>query len=146
MLLRLFLLFTVMPAIELAVIIKVGQRFGAGTTIALLLLSGVVGASLAKYEGIRTLNAIQSELAGGRMPTDRLIDALLILVAGVLMVAPGFLTDLIGVLLLLPPARALVRRHLKKRFAAHMVVNHFDGFRPPPDEDFIDVEARPHDE
>ena len=146
MLLRLFLLFTIVPVIELAIIIKIGQHLGAGTTIGLLILSGIVGASLAKHEGLRTLNAIQNELANGRMPTDRLIDALLILVAGVLMVAPGFLTDLVGMMLLIPPIRSLVRRHLKKRFEAKIVVNRFDGFRPPPGDDFIDVEARPHDE
>jgi UPF0716 protein FxsA len=146
MLLRLFLLFTIVPMIELTIIIKIGQHLGAGLTIGLLILSGVVGAALAKHEGLRTLRAIQNELAGGRMPTDRLIDALLILVAGVLMVAPGFLTDTIGVLLLIPPIRSLVRRYLKKRFAAKIVVNRFDDFRPPGGDEFIDVEAHSEDE
>ncbi len=146
MLLRLFLLFTLAPAIELAVIIKVGQHLGAASTVGLLILSGIAGAALAKHEGLRTWRAIQNDLADGRVPTDRLIDALLILVAGVLMVTPGFLTDLTGVLLLLPPIRALVRRSLKKRFQARIVINHFEGFRPRSGDDFIDVEARPHDE
>ncbi len=146
MLLRLFLLFTIVPMIELALLIKVGQHIGAGSTIAIVILSGIVGASLAKYEGLRTFQAIQNDLAAGRMPADRLVDALLILVAGVLMVAPGFLTDLLGIALLVPPFRALVRRYLKRRFETKFVVQGFDGFRPQPDDDFIDVEARSHDE
>lgn len=146
MLLRLFLLFTIGPLIELALLIEVGRHIGAGSTIALVILSGIVGASLAKYEGLRTFRAIQTDLVAGRMPTDRLVDALLILVAGVLMVAPGFLTDLLGIALLVPPFRALVRRHLKKRFEARIVLQGFNDFHPPPNDDFIDVEARPHDE
>ena len=146
MLLRLFLLFTLVPMVELAILIEVGRRIGAGTTIAFLILSGIVGAVLARHEGLRTLRHIQEDLAAGRLPTDRLIDGLLILAAGILLITPGLLTDAVGYMLLMPPIRRLVRNHLKKRFQAKLVVMHPGSFRPFPDDDLIDGEARPQDE
>ena len=146
MLLRLFLLFTLVPMIELAILIEIGRRIGAGTTIALLILSGFLGAALAKREGLRTLRHIQDDLAAGRLPTDRLIDGLLILLAGVLLITPGVLTDAVGFLLLIPPVRRLVRNRLKKRFQAKITMSQFGEFRPSRDDDLIDGEARPQDE
>jgi UPF0716 protein FxsA len=144
MLFRLLLLFTLMPLIELAVMIKVGQHIGVLPTIAMILAAGFLGAALARHEGLRTLRAVQEDLAAGRLPHDRLIDALLILVAGVLLIAPGFVTDLIALLLLISPVRILVRKYLKKRFAARFsVINMNVQSRR---DDFIDVEARPVDE
>ncbi|HSW45123.1 MAG TPA: FxsA family protein [Phycisphaerae bacterium] len=146
MLLRLFLLFTLVPVVELALLIKIGQHIGALQTIALLLLSGAIGAGLAKHEGLRTWRMIQDDLAHGRIPTDRLIDGLLILLAGALLITPGVITDGIGFALLLPPARRLVRAYLKKRFQSRIVITRLDGFRGRPDDDLIDVEARPQDD
>jgi UPF0716 protein FxsA len=146
MLLRLFLLFTIVPVIELAILIEVGRWIGAGTTIVFLILSGIVGAALARHEGLRTLRHIQEDLGAGRLPTDRLIDGLLILAAGILLITPGLLTDAVGYLLLIPPIRRLVRNYLKKRFQAKLVVMHPGSFRPFPDDDLIDGEARSQDE
>ncbi len=144
MLFRLLLLFTLMPLLELAVMIKIGQHIGVLPTIAMILGAGVFGAALARHEGLRTLRAVQEDLAAGRLPHDRLIDALLILVAGVLLVAPGIVTDLIALLLLIPPVRILVRRWLRRRFAARF--NIIDMSMERRRDDFIDVEARPVDE
>lgn len=144
MLFQLLLLFTLMPLLELAVMIKVGQHIGVLPTIAMILAAGLLGAGLARHQGLRTFRAVQEDLAAGRLPHDRMIDALLILVAGVLLVAPGFVTDMIGILLLIPPVRALVRNHLKRRFAARFTIIDVGG--PPRGDDFIDVEARPVDE
>jgi UPF0716 protein FxsA len=145
MLFQLLLLFTLMPLIELAVMIKVGGVIGVWPTIAIVLGAGVLGAALARHEGLRTLRGVQTDLAAGRLPGDRMIDALLILVAGVLLVAPGFVTDLIGILLLIPPVRVLVRDYLKRRFAAKFTIINMAGpeaTNPPPRDDLIDVEAR----
>lgn len=142
MLFRLLLLFTIVPLIELAVMIKVGEHIGIVPTIAIILGAGLFGAALARHEGLRTLRSIQADLAAGRPPTDRMIDALLILVAGVLLITPGFLTDCVAVLLLVPPIRVLVRKYLKRRFAARFTI--FDATAPPaapPSDEFIDVEA-----
>jgi len=146
MLLRLFLLFTLVPLIELSLLIEIGKRIDVWPTLALVIVTGVIGAALAKHEGLRTLNHIRTDLNAGHLPADRLVDALLILIAGALLVTPGILTDGIGFLLLLPPFRSLVREHLKKRFQSKFVIMHPGGFHRPPDDDLIDVEARPRDE
>ncbi len=147
MLFRLLLLFTVVPLIELALLIKIGERIGAWTTVGLVLLTGLVGAALARHEGWRTWTAIQHDLAAGRLPGDRIVDGLLILVAGVLLVTPGVMTDVVGLLLLFPLTRWQVRRYLKRRLEARMVVMGPGPVRPAePHDDFIDVEACSPDE
>jgi UPF0716 protein FxsA len=147
MLLRLLLLFTLVPLIELSLLMKISDRIHLGPTIALVIVTGVIGTALARHEGLRTFNHIRVDLNAGRLPADRLVDALLILVAGVLLVTPGILTDGVGFLLLLPPFRSLIRQYLKKRFQSKFVIMHPGGFADrPPDDDLIDVEAHPRDE
>jgi len=111
------LVFLVVPIAELAVIIQVGQWLGVVDTLALLILISLIGAWLAKREGIGVWRRIQRQLELGRMPSNELIDGLLILFAGALLLTPGFLTDLLGILLLLPPTRGMIRRALRRRFA-----------------------------
>ncbi len=110
----LILLFLVVPLVELYVLIQVGQEIGALWTIALLVLVSVVGAWLAKREGIGVWLRMQEQVAAGRMPGLELLDAFLILLAGALLLTPGFVTDLLAVVLLIPPGRALVRRGLRR--------------------------------
>jgi len=116
MLVALILLFLVLPFVELAVILTVGSQIGVLPTIALLVVVGVVGAWLSKREGVSVLRRLNAALNEGKLPTNELIDGGLILFAGALMVTPGFVTDIVGVLLLLPPTRAVVRAVLVKRF------------------------------
>lgn len=115
------LLFFVVPVLELAVIIQVGAAIGVLNTIALLILSGVLGGWLMKREGLGVVRRIQRATAEGRVPGSELVDAFLILLGGALMLAPGFLTDLLGLSLMLPPVRAVVRRVLRRRFEARIV-------------------------
>ena len=143
MLPQLLMFFILVPLLELAVLIKVGGYIGAWQTIAIVLLAGAFGAWLVKHEGLRALRAIQAELASGRLPTDSMIDALLVLVAGVLLITPGLITDACGFLLILPPVRALVRRIVKARFRARFTFWHIGG---GANDDFIDGQARPVDE
>lgn len=110
--LRLVLLFTVLPAIELALLIEVGRRIGTLQTIGLILVTGVVGAALARYQGLAVLRRAQRELAEARMPAAALMDGVIILVAAALLVTPGILTDAVGFLLLIPLTRAGIRRFL----------------------------------
>ena len=105
----LFLLFLIVPFLELYVLIQVGQVIGALPTIALLIAVSVVGAWLVKREGFATLGRARERIDAGQMPGRELVDGVLILVAGALLVSPGFLTDVAGVLLLLPPVRATLR-------------------------------------
>ena len=137
MLFRLFLLFTLVPLIELAVLIQIGTKIGVFETIALIILAGVLGAWLAKREGLRVIRDIQADLNAGRLPGDRLIDALLILIAAILLITPGVISDLLAVLLLLPPIRALFRRLLKRYFRGRFVI--LGPHRRPPEDDLIDV-------
>lgn len=106
----LVVLFVVVPAIELWGLIAVGKVIGGWNTVALVILTGLVGAWLAKRQGMQVL-----QLSRGQMPTEALIDGALILAGGVLLLAPGFFTDLFGLLFLIPYTRLIVR-HLLKRW------------------------------
>lgn len=103
------LVFLVVPLVELYVLIQVGEVIGAWPTVGLLLLSAVVGGWLVRREGRRAWQALSTALQSGRMPARELADAGLVLVGGVLMVAPGFVTDVVGILLILPLTRPLAR-------------------------------------
>lgn len=115
-------LFLVVPLAELYVIIQVGQAIGVLDTLALLIVISVVGAWLAKREGLGVLRRIQRSLDAGRVPGTELVDGFLILFAGALMLTPGFLTDILAILLLLPPTRAVVRRQLRRAFARRIEI------------------------
>jgi len=101
--------FILLPIIELAVIIQVGQAIGVFNTIGVLLLVSVVGAWLVKREGLGVWNRFQRQVQTGVVPTREIADGVLILFAGALLCTPGFVTDILGILLLLPPVRAAVR-------------------------------------
>lgn len=114
--------FIAVPLAELYVLIQVGQTIGVLDTLALLLLISIVGAWLAKREGLGVLQRMQRALQAGRVPGTELIDAFLILLAAALMLTPGFLTDIVAILLLLPPVRAAVRRQLRRSFARRLEI------------------------
>ena len=118
----LLLLFTVVPAVELAILIEVGTHIGAGNTILLIIVTGILGASLARYQGFVVLNQIQQNLNKGNMPSEQLMDGLMILVGGIVLLTPGFITDTIGFLLMIPLSRTLIKLWVKKRFE-HMIAN-----------------------
>lgn len=99
----------VVPIIELALLVEVASRIGAVPAVLFLLFFSAAGAWLTKREGTSALRRIQAGLTAGRMPTTEVIDGFLVMLGGALMLAPGFLTDLIGLLLLIPPVRAAVR-------------------------------------
>lgn len=110
--------------IELAVLVAVGQAIGVLATIGLLILASLVGAALLRYEGSRTLVAFREALRTRRPPHRELIDGMLIAAAGVFIVLPGFVSDALGLLLLLPPIRALIRRRMLRSAVRHAGINH----------------------
>ncbi len=110
--LLLFLLFIVVPIVEIWVIVQVGQVIGVGPTVLLLLLDALLGAWLFKHEGRKAWTAFRDALALGRVPAKEVVDGGLVLVGGAFLLTPGFVTDVIGVLCLLPPTRAVLRRLL----------------------------------
>lgn len=111
------LLFVLVPLAELYVIIQVGHVLGALNTIALLLLVSMAGAWLVKREGIGVWRRFQRQVETGHVPGREIADGVMILAAGALLLTPGFLTDLAGVALLLPPVRAAVRTLVMRRAA-----------------------------
>lgn len=116
MALLLVLVFVVVPILELAVIIQVGQAIGAWETLALLVGISIVGAWLVKREGIGAWRRVNDAVGQGRVPAGEILDGFLVLFAGALLLTPGFLTDALGLVLLIPPTRAVVRRVLAARF------------------------------
>lgn len=139
--LRLLLLFTIVPAIELALLIEIGRRIGTLPTLGLIVLTGLLGATLARYQGIAVLRRMQEEVAEGRLPAASLIDGAIILIAAALLVTPGILTDAVGFALLIPLTRAGIRRLLGRWIERAMregranVIISFGppGGRPPRD-------------
>ena len=120
---NLLLLFIVLPAVELMLLIEVGKRIGTVETIGLIVLTGIVGASMARSQGLRVLSHVQQEVAGGKMPTESLVDGIMILVASALLVTPGVLTDAFGFLCLAPGFRALVKNEIVRRFEKAVAEN-----------------------
>jgi UPF0716 family protein affecting phage T7 exclusion len=111
-----FLLFIVLPFVELTLLLRLGAEIGAVNTIAVIVATGFIGGYLAKREGLSIWTRFQQKLAQGGMPGDELIDGLIILVSGALLVTPGVITDVVGFLGLLPPSRSLIKSQLGKRF------------------------------
>jgi UPF0716 family protein affecting phage T7 exclusion len=124
-----FLLFIVLPFVELSILLQIGGEIGALNTIALIVGTGIVGGYLAKREGLSVWRRFQAKLSQGGMPGDELIDGLIILVAGALLVTPGVITDIVGLLGLLPPSRKLLKSQIRKRFFIDTASGIAGGFR-----------------
>ncbi len=121
---RLLLLFTVVPFVELMLLLRLSDWMGWESTLGLVLLTGVIGAALARREGFRTLSRIQTELSNGAAPAGELVDAAMIFVAGALLVTPGILTDAVGFALLIRPCRRALRAYLARRFSERIKIFH----------------------
>ncbi|HEV3022913.1 MAG TPA: FxsA family protein [Pirellulales bacterium] len=145
MFVRLLLLFTLLPLVELILLAWFSAHTDWRLTVLFVVGTGVLGAGLVRWQGWRTWRRIQDDLARGDLPADALQDGLLVLVAGVLLITPGVLTDAVGVLLLLPPVRRLVKSHLRRRFKARFEVRGFQdrggGGLEATDDKIIDVKA-----
>jgi UPF0716 protein FxsA len=120
MFLKLFLLFTCIPLIELYILMKLGAAFGVITTLALVVGTGILGAYLAKREGVRVLFKIQEETRSGRLPAREMIDGFLVLVSGILLITPGLLTDIAGFVLLFPFTRNIFVSYILSKIKQNM--------------------------
>jgi UPF0716 protein FxsA len=107
--------FIILPVLELTVLFKVHESLGLGNTLAIVIFTGVAGAFLAKAQGILVMARIRRDLAEGRMPAPQLMDGMMILIAGVLLITPGLITDATGFLLLVPAVRAAIRVWLRQK-------------------------------
>jgi len=113
MLIRLILLFTVIPLIELYLLIQVGRYLGSFQTIMIVLITGIIGGLLARSQGLSVQRQIRLDLQKGIIPTDSLIDGCFILIAGALLITPGMITDIFGFVLMVPFYRGWLKKRLK---------------------------------
>ena len=147
MFLWLLILFICVPFIELALLLQVHEYLGTVWTLAIVVITAVIGSALARSQGFRTYRRIQGELASGRMPQASLVDAIMIFVAGALLFTPGVLTDAFGLSLLLPPCRAFYRQVLAHWFRAKFQITSFQqsysGTARPHDPDVVDSYVDP---
>jgi UPF0716 protein FxsA len=124
-------LFIVVPILELYVIIQVGELIGLWPTLALLLADALLGSFLLKHQGRGAWRRFNEALAQRRFPGREVVDGLLIVVGGTLLLAPGFLTDIVGLLLLIPPSRAVVRRLLRRFTIGRFTIAGMPGGQGP---------------
>lgn len=111
----LLLLFVGVPLVELALLIQIGQRIGTLATLALIVFTGLLGAYLARRQGLAVARQVRAEMADGRIPAGPVVDGVLILVAAAVLMTPGVLTDLFGFFCLVPACRGWLKGHLRKR-------------------------------
>jgi UPF0716 protein FxsA len=142
----LVLLFIVLPIVEIYVIIQVGQAIGALWTIALLIADSIIGARLLRWQGRTAWMRFQEAVAQGRIPHREVLDGVMIVVGGTLLLTPGFVTDIVGLILLVPPTRAFIRRAVTRSIRRRGVVTRVvfrsrpgaesrPGPPPPPPDD-----------
>ncbi|ENM3737613.1 membrane protein FxsA [Vibrio cholerae] len=127
----LLFLFIAVPVIEIALFIQVGGVLGVWPTIALVLLTAIVGASLVRNQGLQTLLTVQQRLAQGQLPAQQILEGVMLAVAGVLLLTPGFFTDILGMLVLLPAPRAYLAKQLMSRVVVGNIHASGAGFEQP---------------
>lgn len=123
----LFALFIIVPIIEITVLMQVGELIGAWPTVAIVIVSAWLGAKYVRQQGLATMQSVQTKMAQGEMPSSEIVTGMMLLVAGVLLVTPGFVTDIFGLLLLVPKVRkalaSTVQKHIKTSQASAFGAN-----------------------
>ncbi len=120
---KLFILFAVLPIIEIALLIEVGEQIGGWYTIAIVILTAFFGARLVRQEGLSTLTTAQQKMQSGQIPGQEMAEGLLLVIAGVLLVTPGFVTDALGFLLSLPITRPIIAKGLQAKMTVNTSFN-----------------------
>ncbi len=138
-----FIIFVIIPLVEIMVFMSVGEWVGLWKTLFLAFFTAVLGGYIIKYQGLHTIAAMQSASGQGRMPVNEIFDGVCLIAAGATLITPGFVTDSIGFLLLIPPVRAVLRDVIKKRTEIHMAMGPNGGRAqntPSNDPNVIDIE------
>ena len=131
MFLKLFLAFTLIPVAEIYLLITIGGYIGAMNTVLLVIITGFSGAYLARLQGMQTMFRVRESLQAGVMPSGDLVDAVLIFMAGVVLLTPGFITDIAGILILFPPTRNYLKKLAMKKLNQWIKDQHIE-FRQYP--------------
>ncbi|WP_299074996.1 FxsA family protein [uncultured Paraglaciecola sp.] len=124
---KLFLLFAILPIVEISILVNVGEQIGGWYTVAIVILTAFAGAHLVRQQGLSTLMHAQQKMQAGTMPGQEMAEGLLLVIAGVLLVTPGFVTDGIGFLLSLPVTRPLIAKGLVKHLSLKVINPSFNG-------------------
>ena len=110
---KLLFVFILIPFIELAILVKIGTMIGFWYTMSVVVVTAIVGASLARYQGLKVYSRIQGELNSGRIPSEDMLDAMFVFAGGIVLLTPGFITDIAGIMFLTPVTRKIFKSHLK---------------------------------
>src|SRR6056297_1501021 len=124
--LRLLLLFSIVPLLELAFLLKVGEYVGLLPTVILVAGTGIVGVSLARNQGLAIISKVKRNLSQGKLPKDSLLDGLLILIGGVTLLTPGLLTDITGFILIIPGSREGIKKLVKRKIKDKIIVENYN--------------------
>jgi UPF0716 protein FxsA len=138
---RILLLLMLLPVLEIALVIWIARETSLLTVVGLLVAAGVVGSLLARHQGLRAMTRIAADVRGGQMPAEAMFDALLVGLAAMLLILPGFLSDVVAILLLFPPSRRLFKALIRRRVAARVTSTRYGVFDSPasPRDQIIDV-------
>ena len=140
------LLFFIIPLVEIYFLVQVGEEIGAGMTILLVMITAVIGVTLLRQQGIRTLLKVNQAMQAGQMPAQELFDGFMLAAVGILLLTPGFVTDALGFILLVPAIRKVILRGVLKNFvmkgnvyqsSAHFSSARFTDAQPPKDDSEI---------
>src|SRR5690242_13846328 len=123
MLFYLFLLLVALPLAEIYILVQIGYATSPWVPIAIVVGAGVIGSALARAQGLKVVNRIREEMQAGHMPADAVLDGFMVLLAGILFVLPGVLTDIVGIALLFPPSRQLIKRGVRAWIRRHVEVH-----------------------
>lgn len=143
-----FILFILIPMSEIMIFMKVSDHIGLGTALLMALFTAVLGGFVVRYQGLKTMMSAQASLQSGALPSKELFDGLCLVIAGAVLITPGFITDALGFALLIPPVRDALRRKMEKsaRFQSSSFRAEYQGFeeqhsyREPQDPNVIDAE------
>jgi len=146
MLYRLILLFTVVPLVELGLLIELSKLTTLYTTISIVILTGIIGAFLARREGLKTWFRIQENISRGASPAEEMLNGLLILIAGAVLITPGLLTDALGFALLISPIRKWFKKKLASHYQKRIQIIASNPFTQTTNYEVIDMPEDPHDQ
>ena len=124
---KLFLLFAILPILEITILINVGEQIGGWNTVAIVVATAIIGAHLVRQQGLNTLLSAQQKMQSGTIPGQEMAEGLLLVISGVLLVTPGFITDIFGLLLCLPFTRPIIAKSLLQRMAVKVVQTNQQG-------------------
>ena len=136
----LFILFIFIPIIEIGVLMQVGALLGVWQTLIIVIVTAWLGAKYVKQQGLATLHSVQTKMAQGEMPSDEIVTGLMLLIAGVFLVTPGFVTDIFGLSLLIPAVRSFIAKQVKAHIMLSAVTMNHQHFNQQQQNDFSNVD------